>query len=250
MRDKKTHLVAGVAAIGAAVAIGAGVVYATSSEGSPAPAGLDSALSASTELDQSIRSTLLATLQETGDSPGDAALDTLAENLGITRDALDAALQQTALDLVDDALAEGRIDEDRASDLRERIESGEPFGLFGHGFGNFFGGGPFERGIFIGGDRMTDRVQSLVDEGIIEQATADAIIAAIAAADGPIRLDDLVEDGVITQEALDSIREAFPFGGRGPRFHRFGGFPFGGPFGGEEEESDDSSSDGESSFEA
>jgi polyhydroxyalkanoate synthesis regulator phasin len=52
----------------------------------------------------------------------------LAENLGITPEELKAAVQQTALDLVDEAVAAGRLTEEQAQRIRERIESGNvPF---------------------------------------------------------------------------------------------------------------------------
>jgi hypothetical protein len=247
MRDTRTYLAAGLVAAGAAVAIGVGVVYAASGDQDTAGDTV-ALLTGDASLDDSLRSTLQVTLQEGDETPGDSALDRLAENLGITRDQLDEALKQTALDLVDDALADGLIDEDRATALRERIEEGQPFGLFGHGFGHFFHGG--ERGIAIGGGAMSDRIQDLADEGIIDQAAADAIIGALDEAEGPVSLNDLVEDGVISQETLDAIRDAMPLRGPG---HHFRG-PFFGPFGGaddrEDDGSDDASSDSESGFEA
>jgi hypothetical protein len=248
MRDTSTPLVAGLAAVGAAAAIGVGIVYATSGDQVPA-AGDTAVLAGDSSLDEALRSTLEVTLQESGETPADSALDRLAENLGITRDQLDDALQQTALDMVDDALADGLIDEERAAALRERIESGEPFGLFGHGFGHFFGAG--ERGIAIGGAAMAEKIQDLADEGVIDQAAADAIIAALDQADGPISLNDLVDDGIISQDTLDAIRDAMPFRGPGHHFHGGPFFaPFGGAQGGEDDGSDDSSADGESGFEA
>ena len=59
----------------------------------------------------------------------------LAENLGISEDELQSAIQTTQLELLDEAVAAGRIDEERAAEIRERIESGEGF-KFGFGFGH------------------------------------------------------------------------------------------------------------------
>ena len=66
----------------------------------------------------------------------------LAENLGITQEAFEAAAQETQLALVDEALANGDIDEETAVRLREAIESGERsfFGKGGRG-GHQRGGG-------------------------------------------------------------------------------------------------------------
>lgn len=55
----------------------------------------------------------------------------LAENLGITLEEFQAAVQQTQLDIVAEKLASGEITEEQAAQIRERIESGE--GRFGPG---------------------------------------------------------------------------------------------------------------------
>ena len=57
----------------------------------------------------------------------------LAENLGITLEEFQAAVQQTQLGFVDEKLANGEITEEQAAQIRERIESGE--GRFGPGHG-------------------------------------------------------------------------------------------------------------------
>lgn len=49
----------------------------------------------------------------------------LAENLGITQEELEAAIRETQLELLDEAVADGRITEEQAAEIRERIESGE-----------------------------------------------------------------------------------------------------------------------------
>jgi len=82
-------------------------------------------------------------------------LDQLAANLGVSRDALDGALKQTALDMLDQAVADGLIDEEKAAEIREMIESGEgPVGIgpMGGGFKGGHGprGGGFPGGHFHG----------------------------------------------------------------------------------------------------
>jgi hypothetical protein len=49
----------------------------------------------------------------------------VAANLGITVEQLDQARQDAALQGVDEALASGRITEEQAATMRERIESGQ-----------------------------------------------------------------------------------------------------------------------------
>ena len=80
---------------------------------------------------------------ETG--PVDGFFDRLAENLGIDRAALDAAIVESAVGELDEAVAEGLIPAELAERLRQAIESGEGFGFLdglGHGFGAIrpFGG--------------------------------------------------------------------------------------------------------------
>ena len=55
----------------------------------------------------------------------------LAENLGISQEELEAAIRQTALDLVDERVAAGDLTEEQAARIRERIESGEGLPFFG-----------------------------------------------------------------------------------------------------------------------
>lgn len=98
----------------------------------------------------------LVAAQTDGDAvPGSGRLGNfvsrLAENLGISEKELEGALDQTQLDLIDDALAEGRLDEDRAAKARERIESGEGRGFFGGGFRNGDFGHSFDSSDFFSG---------------------------------------------------------------------------------------------------
>ena len=55
-----------------------------------------------------------------------AHLADVAERLGISEEELAAAFQAEALERLDAAVAAGRIDEERAAGIRERIEQGEP----------------------------------------------------------------------------------------------------------------------------
>ena len=78
-------------------------------------------------------------------------INRLAQNLGITPDRLRAALQQTALQQVDAALARGEITAQQAQQARDRINAGEiGFGLpFGHG-----GRGGGRGGFFVPFDQL------------------------------------------------------------------------------------------------
>jgi hypothetical protein len=155
--------------------------------------------------------------------PFDNFLDRLAENLGISREELDETIDETQIELIDEAVAEGRLDEEKAADLKERIENGEP--VF-PGFG-FHGGvegahRPFAVGIhwiietaaellsieeselrqrFGEGESLAEMAEA---EGIdIEQFKSDLLAAADA------KLDEKVADGDLTQEQAGNIYERF-----------------------------------------
>src|SRR5690348_12424976 len=65
----------------------------------------------------------------------DGFLNGLAQNLGIPRSTLDSALKTTAKQQIDQAVAAGKIPQDRADSIKQRIDSGQfPFiGGFGRG---------------------------------------------------------------------------------------------------------------------
>jgi lambda repressor-like predicted transcriptional regulator len=189
----------------------------------------------------------------------DAYLAQLAQELGISQEDLEAALTRTALAMLDEAVADGRISEDEAAEIRERIESGEvvPFGPF---FGRHHAGHVFGKGFHLG-VALGDLAEFL---GVEEQVVAEGLrdgqsLAQIAEANGKSRddlrsyllsqlderLSEAVADEDITQEEADEKRaeaeeriddlidrEEFPgpgpgFGGHEPR----GGFaPFPPPF--------------------
>ena len=143
---------------------------------------------------------------------GEHFLELLAGNLGIGVDELQSAWRQTQLDLVDEALADGRITEEQATEIRDRIESGEaPLFPFGH-HGRHHGGGPMLKGDVADFLSMTPRE-------LFDALKGGQTLAQVAEAQG-ISVDDLkahllqeitdnvnqaVENGRITQERADEI---------------------------------------------
>jgi hypothetical protein len=138
----------------------------------------------------------------------------LAENLGITEEELEATVDETALDLIDEALAEGTIDEELAERLRQRVEEGE--GFPGPGFGKH----PHP-GMCRGGHLVGDLAEFL---GIEEQAIAEALeggqtLAEVIEANGgdadafvdeqiaqiAERLAQAVDGGKLSQERADEM---------------------------------------------
>jgi hypothetical protein len=95
---------------------------------------------------------------ETGNAPGralpgigpycDAFLDAFAAELGVSRDALAPAARAGARAAVDAAVADGRMNTERAAAMKERIDAadGDLCGLVGRGLGPMGRGGPHGAG--------------------------------------------------------------------------------------------------------
>ena len=86
----------------------------------------------------------------------DVFMDALASELDVTRDALVAAGQSAAVAAIDAAVEGGDLSDERAVEMRERVEQADGSGCagFAHGFARGFGHG-LERGMtrgFLGGN--------------------------------------------------------------------------------------------------
>ena len=181
-----------------------------------------------------------------GDTLADRFKQSLADNLGISVDELESALTQTQLEMIDQAVADGKLTEEEAADLREKIESGELPGLF-----PFIGrhhGPAFPRLHYLVIEAAADTLGMEVDDLKAELRDGNSL-ADVAETQG-VSVDDLkagilenvqatldqkVADEDLTQEQADRIFEAIsdsidrivnktpgdgPWGGphRGPRF--------------------------------
>ena len=168
----------------------------------------------------------------------------VAEELGVTTAELESAYKAAALERVDAAVEAGRITEEQADAMRERVESGDVFGprLF---FGGDHLGGP--------GDRLAGAADylGLTQAELQERLRAGESLADIAKAEGKTvsglkaamldvakeKLDQAVSEGRITaaqrEEMLerlesnldDIVNGTLPEGGPGfgrPFGHRFG----------------------------
>jgi hypothetical protein len=155
---------------------------------------------------------VLAQSEENGSKEGPLRnfIGRLAENLGISEDDLNTAIKDTQLELLDEAVAEGRIDEERAAEIRERIESGEGFKFgFRHGKGHRLHHGIEEVAEFLGIEESAVRAgleegQSLGEiataNGSSPQALIDHLVGQLQE-----RLARAVENERITQERADEI---------------------------------------------
>jgi len=159
----------------------------------------------------------IVSAQTDGEVPGTDFVSRLAEKLGITQEELEAAIDETQLDIVDDAVADEKLTEERAAELRERIESGEGPGRF-RGFGKGFAMGHAFRGDGASLDEVAELIGLTLDE--IKQALEDGqSLAQVAEANG-VSAEELtstllagieervaqgVEDGKIDQAKADEI---------------------------------------------
>jgi hypothetical protein len=186
----------------------------------------------------------------------DAFLDKLADSLGISRDELEAKIDDAASETVDDAVANGDLDEERANDIKERIAETDGFVPFfgprphgvdgpGLGIGIHIGRGPgfVFRGDLLktAADALDLSVQDLIaklrdgksiadvaeEKGVSAESIANDVLAT-AKAD----LDEKVADGDLTQEEADNIYERLSenltdvINGEGPFGGAFPGRPF------------------------
>ncbi len=149
--------------------------------------------------------TLIGSTLATDDATTDAAaggeycdtfMDALASELGTDRAGLVTAGQSAANTAIDAAVSAGDLTEERATALRERIDSydGEGCGLFGRGFARGFHAG-VERGIdrgFLRGDVFEAAAAALDLESadLIAQARDAGSLEALAETQG-VAYDDV-----------------------------------------------------------
>lgn len=171
-----------------------------------------------------------------GDHPG--FIVKLAENLGISVDTLEQAIRDTQIDQLDEAVADGRVPEDRAAEIRERIESGDaPLFPFARGPGHHHGG--------IAAVRQTAEFLGLEPQDVVQALRDGGTLAGLAVANGKTAgelsafllaelqeyVQQAVDNGRITQERADEILADAParindlINHEGPCFGGPHGFP-------------------------
>ncbi len=156
-----------------------------------------------------------AQTDDDGNGPLGNFVGKLADNLGITQGELEAAIDETQLEIVDDLLAEGRLTEEQADSARERIEEGGSFfgPLLRHKQGMHLRGGGFHVGAniaeFIGIEPEALReaieggqsvVQVAEANGVSEQELTDYLLGEIET-----KLAEAVESGRIDQARADEM---------------------------------------------
>lgn len=135
-------------------------------------------------------------------------LGRVADNLGISVEELEAAIVATKYQIVDELVAEGKLTEEQAAQIRERIDE--------------VGACPLRLHRPHHGHPLAGLLDRAVEEGVITQEQADEVVAILdqirdyiqangICGNGPrgggfdAMLDNAVENGVITQEQADTV---------------------------------------------
>lgn len=191
----------------------------------------------------------VAVAQTSQNSPAaerEAFLENAADRLGVEPDDLATALEEAAIARVDAAVAAGRMTEEQAKEVKERIRAGEA-GVPGTGFGPGMRGGPgsMEGGpgfmhsepgflepavsyLGLAEDELRERLDagdSLADVAKSQDKSVDGLVNAIVTSvDERLDQDNQLEESQ-RKEMLDHLRERItdlvqnalpPPGQRGP----------------------------------
>lgn len=160
----------------------------------------------------------IAASQGSSASP-EAFFDSLAEHLGISTEELEDAAKAAATDQVDAALEEGRITQEEAERLKERIQQSDA-PLF---FGPPLFGGPHHHGgavlamkleaaaeyLGLTNAELRERLedgQSLAEIARAEDKSVEGLKQALLD-DAKTRLDEAVEDEELTRERANEMLE-------------------------------------------
>ncbi|HEU0246956.1 MAG TPA: hypothetical protein VFR38_07700 [Gaiellaceae bacterium] len=146
-----------------------------------------------------------------------AVIEDAARQLGVEPDALSDALKQALENRIDAAVEAGRITEEQANALKERLESGgdvPPLGGFGPHFGHFGHVGSLEAAAEYLGLTAAELREQLEDATLAEIAkdrgkSVDGLTKAMVTA-AEARIDEAVAAGRLTQEQAAELKAALP----------------------------------------
>jgi hypothetical protein len=169
----------------------------------------------------------IAVAQDSPSARARSYVEGVAKHLGVSSDELKEAMKAAAVDEVDAALADGRITEEEADALNERIEAGEapPFFMpfLGPRFEHFPGRPHFDGMHLFFEDKLSTAADylGLTEDRLEEKLNEGSSLADVARAKGkPVdglkqalvdhaneRIDHAVEDGKLTEDDASSLRE-------------------------------------------
>jgi len=171
----------------------------------------------------------IAAAQDSPSSRASSYLEGVAKHLGVSTDDLKDAMKAAAIDKVDTALADGRLSEDEADALKERIESGDVpppfFGSFlGPPFDHFPGRPHFGDGLHLFFEEKLSAAADylgLTENELEQKLNGGSSLADVAEAEGKsddglkqalvddanARIDQAVEEGKITEDEASRLRD-------------------------------------------
>jgi len=152
-----------------------------------------------------------------------AVIEDAARQLGVDPDALSDALKQALENRIDAAVEAGRITEEQADALKERLESSGDvplfggfghFGHFGPHFGNFGHVGSLEAAAEYLGLSATELRERLEEATLAEIAkdrgkSVDGLTKALVTA-AETRIDEAVAAGRLSKEQAAELKAALP----------------------------------------
>jgi len=169
------------------------------------------------------------TAQPSKQNYGQVFLSKLAGALGIDETKLNDAIKKAETDTIDQAVQNGDLAKNRADEMKQRIQQGNPgfFGPFGGRFGGKFGdhrwfghgfrgvGGMYDQTALKAiADKLGMSVQDLqaqlrsgksLSDLAKEKGTSEQDLRSAAATAVKAQLDQAVKDGKLTQQQEDSI---------------------------------------------
>ena len=216
---------AGVLPITVTAVVGGGALIAFAGDDTTPPAGSANALLRSAFLvnqEPANSGETVHAFAPAGDL--DRYLEKLAEKLGISEDALRAAMEEAGLELLDESVANGDISQEMADRIREAIENGDPVPFLKGGFvfpgglpgPNVFGdleGGfgltPFGFGMGLDDNAALASLLGITEAQLRQELNSGKTMAQIAEAHGKSRSD--VRD-LLTEEHEAKLKEALEAG--------------------------------------
>ena len=157
-------------------------------------------------------------------------LDRVAANLGVSPQQLQDALQKTRIEQISQAVSEGKLSQDQANQLIQRINSGQaplgfgpPGGGPGHGPKPGGPGGPGAREAMRGGMMGAAQALGMTPQELRQELQAGKTLAQVAQQRGisrdelknrlqtltKQRLDQAVQQGRMTREQADQVMARF-----------------------------------------
>ena len=152
----------------------------------------------------------VVTSAQEGDGPIGSFLGKVAEKLGVSQEDLETAIQEARIETIDEAVAEGRLTEERAARLKERAaEGGRLFPRFRRGHGHVVDAAA--EVLDIPKDELIEGLKdgsSLADlaeaQGMSVEEFSGALLTQVQA-----QLDDQVAEDKLTREQADQMLQRF-----------------------------------------